>query len=470
MDVSSNNNKLILPISGGADERDELCPSMYSFHSSLEEKNQLLYTLTTYGIETTVDRAKKKDRIREWIEASAIIEENEEDESDINECIDFQELEDKEPVSMRGRHFPEMHPPRKETSETKRRKRRSEMVTKRRPSVKPVERKIPFAPQVAEERETIARFASFPNGDPSLAMIKKEEQNTEAIDFNTAQAINGNKIGLKSDSTIDNTTLSSTNINDRIIDDSLKDNGNTSRDSSVPTTSGNYGSNGSSIDVTVERTYSIPRNSAVNGKAHVESPQIPTRKYRAQTTPFSDTSTRSNEMKLNETTKRSQSINTLITTQSERLPLSDNKVEKTTNQNVPSTAEKVANDFVKKVIESPNSLTSSDLQKEVQSIEKKEKLTIIQATNPLTKPIASHLVMQSLNALQSVSNTSLPPEVLPSHSMEKISSTQSKQSTLNIDTFVSGKDVFEHYGIAQGVIIKAEAPIHRGSSRRSVNN
>ncbi|KAL2732740.1 fatty acyl-CoA synthetase and RNA processing-associated kinase 1 isoform X1 [Vespula maculifrons] len=457
-------------LNGGADERDELCPSMYSFHSSLEEKNQLLYTLTTYGIETTVDRAKKKDRIREWIEASAIIEENEEDESDINECIDFQELEDKEPVSMRGRHFPEMHPPRKETSETKRRKRRSEMVTKRRPSVKPVERKIPFAPQVAEERETIARFASFPNGDPSLAMIKKEEQNTEAIDFNTAQAINGNKIGLKSDSTIDNTTFSSTNINDRIIDDSLKDNGNTSRDSSVPTTSGNYGSNGSSIDVTVERTYSIPRNSAVNGKAHVESPQIPTRKYRAQTTPFSDTSTRSNEMKLNETTKRSQSINTLITTQSERLPLSDNKVEKTTNQNVPSTAEKVANDFVKKVVESPNSLTSSDLQKEVQSIEKKEKLTIIQATNPLTKPIASHLVMQSLNALQSVSNTSLPPEVLPSHSMEKISSTQSKQSTLNIDTFVSGKDVFEHYGIAQGVIIKAEAPIHRGSSRRSVNN
>lgn len=468
-------NKLILFISGGADERDELCPSMYSFHSSLEEKNQLLYTLTTYGIETTVDRAKKKDRIREWIETSAIVEENEEDESDINECIDFQDLEDKEPVSMRGRHFPEMHPPRKETSETKRRKRRSEMVTKRRPSVKPVERKIPFAPQVAEERETIARFASFPNGDPSLAMIKKEEKITESIDVNAGQAINENKIGLKSDSSIDNTTSSSTNVNDRIIDDSLRDNGNTSRDSSVPTTSGNYGSNGSSIDVTVERTYSIPRNSAVNGKAHVESPQIPTRKYRAQTTPFSDTSTRSYEMKLNETTKRSQSVSALITTQSERLPLPDNKAEKATIQKVPSTAEKVVNDTAKRVTESPNSSTSTDLQKEVlQSTEKKEKLTIIQATNPLTKPIASHLVMQSLNALQSVSNTSLPPEVLPSHSMEKISSTKSKQATSSINTFVSGKDVFEHYGIAQGVIIKAEGPIHRGSisgsGRRSVNN
>ncbi|XP_043505188.1 uncharacterized protein LOC122526089 isoform X1 [Polistes fuscatus] len=450
-------------LNGGADERDELCPSMYSFHSSLEEKNQLLHTLTTYGIETTVDRAKKKDRIREWIEASAIVEENEEDESDINECIDAQELEDKEPVSMRGRHFPEMHPPKKETSETKRRKRRTEMVTKRRSSVKPVERKIPFAPQVAEERETVARFASFPNGDPSLAMIKKEEQNTEPLELNTGQVINGNKMGLKNNSIIDNTISSSANINDQIIDDSQKDNGTTSRDSSVPTTSGNYGSNGSSIDVTVERTYSIPRNSAVNGKAHVESPQTPTRKHRAKTTPFSETSTRTNEIKLNEATKRSQSVSALITTQSDRSPLVDNKIVKNTIQRVSSIVDKATNDFVKRVSESPTSLASSDLQKDVQSTEQKEKLTIVQATNPLSMPIASHLVMQSLNALQSVSNTSLPPDVLPSRPTEKMSSIKSKQTTSNINTFVSGKDVYEHYGIAQGVIIKTEAPIHRGS-------
>jgi serine/threonine-protein kinase SBK len=49
---------------------------MYSFHSSLEEKNELLYTLTQYGIETTVDRSAKKDRIREWIQSSVIEEED----------------------------------------------------------------------------------------------------------------------------------------------------------------------------------------------------------------------------------------------------------------------------------------------------------------------------------------------------------------------------------------------------------
>ncbi|XP_075225689.1 serine/threonine-protein kinase meng-po isoform X2 [Lycorma delicatula] len=60
-------------------EDDELCPSMYSFHSSVEEKNKLLATLVEYGIETTVDRVAKKDRIREWIQSS-VIEEQEEDE------------------------------------------------------------------------------------------------------------------------------------------------------------------------------------------------------------------------------------------------------------------------------------------------------------------------------------------------------------------------------------------------------
>lgn len=59
-------------------EDDGLCPSMYSFHSSPEEKNKLLFTLTQYGIETTVDRSAKKDRIREWIQSSVIEEEDEE--------------------------------------------------------------------------------------------------------------------------------------------------------------------------------------------------------------------------------------------------------------------------------------------------------------------------------------------------------------------------------------------------------
>ncbi|XP_058458925.1 serine/threonine-protein kinase meng-po [Malaya genurostris] len=62
-------------------EPDELCPSMYSFHSSVEEKNRLLSTLAQCGIETTVDRIEKKNRIRDWIQSSVITEEEEEDDS-----------------------------------------------------------------------------------------------------------------------------------------------------------------------------------------------------------------------------------------------------------------------------------------------------------------------------------------------------------------------------------------------------
>lgn len=58
-------------------ETDELCPSMYSFHSSPDEKNRLLYTLADCGIETNVDRLQKKNRIKDWIESSIITEEDE---------------------------------------------------------------------------------------------------------------------------------------------------------------------------------------------------------------------------------------------------------------------------------------------------------------------------------------------------------------------------------------------------------
>lgn len=60
-----------------ATEPDELCASMYSFHSSAEDKNKLLSTLAQHGIETTVDRTEKKKRIRDWIQSSVIAEEEE---------------------------------------------------------------------------------------------------------------------------------------------------------------------------------------------------------------------------------------------------------------------------------------------------------------------------------------------------------------------------------------------------------
>lgn len=63
-----------------ANEPDELCASMYSFHSSPEEKNKLLFALTQHGIETTVDRVAKKKRIRDWIQETVIQEDDEEEE------------------------------------------------------------------------------------------------------------------------------------------------------------------------------------------------------------------------------------------------------------------------------------------------------------------------------------------------------------------------------------------------------
>ncbi|KAH8269535.1 hypothetical protein KR018_007438 [Drosophila ironensis] len=65
-------------------ETDELCPSMYSFHSSPDEKNRLLYTLADCGIETNVDRQQKKNRIKDWIESSVITEEDEEENEETN--------------------------------------------------------------------------------------------------------------------------------------------------------------------------------------------------------------------------------------------------------------------------------------------------------------------------------------------------------------------------------------------------
>nr|CAI5823800.1 unnamed protein product [Callosobruchus analis] len=71
-----------------------LCPSIYSFHSSPEEKNKLLFSLTQYGLETTVDRVAKKDRIREWIQNSVIEEEDEDvqDKSEDEENIKIHDI------------------------------------------------------------------------------------------------------------------------------------------------------------------------------------------------------------------------------------------------------------------------------------------------------------------------------------------------------------------------------------------
>jgi serine/threonine-protein kinase SBK len=58
-------------------EPDELNPSLYSFHSNVDEKNKLLYSFSQQGIETVVDRVAKKNRIKDWIQSSIITEEEE---------------------------------------------------------------------------------------------------------------------------------------------------------------------------------------------------------------------------------------------------------------------------------------------------------------------------------------------------------------------------------------------------------
>lgn len=71
-------------------DEDELSTnmSMLSFHSSLTDKNRLLFTLTRYGVETTVDRDMKKDRIKEWIASSTIEEEEPEEEEEWDRSSD----------------------------------------------------------------------------------------------------------------------------------------------------------------------------------------------------------------------------------------------------------------------------------------------------------------------------------------------------------------------------------------------
>ncbi|XP_061402877.1 serine/threonine-protein kinase par-1-like [Musca vetustissima] len=79
-------------------ETDELCPSMYSFHSSPDEKNRLLFNLADCGIETNVDRHIKKIRIKEWIESSVITEEDEEELEETNSASSPSSSVSREPV------------------------------------------------------------------------------------------------------------------------------------------------------------------------------------------------------------------------------------------------------------------------------------------------------------------------------------------------------------------------------------
>ncbi|XP_076246724.1 uncharacterized protein LOC143186820 [Calliopsis andreniformis] len=473
-------------LNGGADERDELCPSMYSFHSSLEEKNQLLHTLTTYGIETTVDRAKKKDRIRQWIQASAIVEEYEEDESDLNEDIRLYEDEDEEPSSMKGRHFPETRPVVK--PETKRHKSRANGSTTRRKSIKPTERKIPFAPQVAEERETVARFASFPNGDPSLAVVN----GTNGLASSIPQKPEPSLEDSKPVSTVNGQVNSS--------------NGLTPQDDRTPSSSGLFKSSSLSED----SSNSEPQNRLLSSDRGLpRSPQIPARKHRSQTAPFPAAT--SPVLNGSREAKRSQSAAALPTTQTDRsaerspVALLPSQAESATSRGERPRENRSAGQSMSRVENQSVMLGAARVENQLSNAlagGRNEKPGPVPLANPLTMCVASHLVMQSFNALQGMnvvnagepgpnagprSGSATNPQGTPknSPSSTRVSSPKNSPTTTPArtstpprhkakveETIVYGKDPFEHYGIAQGGILRAENA-RRGSMEspsRSVSN
>ncbi|XP_022182161.1 serine/threonine-protein kinase SBK1 isoform X1 [Myzus persicae] len=66
-----------------SDDIDELSPSLYSYQTDQEENKKFLLAFSNCGIETAVvDRAAKKERIKQWIQSSVIEEEDEEDSSE----------------------------------------------------------------------------------------------------------------------------------------------------------------------------------------------------------------------------------------------------------------------------------------------------------------------------------------------------------------------------------------------------
>ncbi|XP_029175064.1 hormonally up-regulated neu tumor-associated kinase homolog A [Nylanderia fulva] len=470
-------------LNGGADERDELCPSMYSFHSSLEEKNQLLHTLTTYGIETTVDHSKKKDRIREWIQASTIDEETEGDESDMCEDSEFYEDEDgdeseeAEPVPMRGRHFPERRP--SATTKDLRNRRDSRVgparrvASKNKVAVKPVERKIPFAPQVAEERETIARFASFPNGDPSLAAaVRNGSDLTDVTTSDVSSTTNNLPPGDLRAPPVLSANGQNARVSAKINVDSPRDELPISAEQSSPKIT-----SGDPDPVKARAESRVPM-----------SPQIPVRKNRAHTAPFADA--RSPENRSRDPTRRAQSASVLPAPETKSENPSSQMSTKTSTRtsshpmtfrtdSTVVTSSRAARSAVPPAVRTDRAsampMTGNAILAEPQHpnnalpsrVESSSQITT--PTNAFAMSTASHLAMQSFNALQSIAGTSSSPS--PANSSLNVNKPVHQIEAV---TMTYGKDAYEHYGIAQGVLLPKRINIVRqdstGSGNRSASN
>ncbi|XP_068917990.1 serine/threonine-protein kinase SBK1-like isoform X2 [Tenebrio molitor] len=180
-------------------EDEGLCPSMYSFHSSPEEKNKLLFTLTQYGLETTVDRSAKKDRIRQWIQSSVIEEEDEQALEELSdEDIGIQDnqtgpagerMESRGPIG-----HPDANP--EESHRYRRRDRKVSMVSLRKAPeyyIPPIDPRIPLE----EQKETNASRsqimnAMVQNGTNGDVKSQKKQEFTvsAALPFQNLQMVN----------------------------------------------------------------------------------------------------------------------------------------------------------------------------------------------------------------------------------------------------------------------------------------
>lgn len=191
-------------------EDEGLCPSMYSFHSSPEEKSKLLDSLAQYGLETTVDRVAKKDRIRQWIQNS-IIDEGDENEEELDEegirIRDNQNGPIGERINSRG-PISNSNLKRKDAPENGRRSRRATVIRKDEgPYVPPIDPRIPFIEQ--KKRSHIKKTSLFhKNGD-----VKNTNRSDIVTTYNIQKSLPFQNMRISNSLGTSESTLSSDSIN-----------------------------------------------------------------------------------------------------------------------------------------------------------------------------------------------------------------------------------------------------------------
>lgn len=384
---------------------------------------------------------------------------------------------------MKGRHFPETRPIVR--NETRRHKNRThDSSARKRQPVKrqPTERKIPFAPQVAEERETIARFASFPNGDPNLALLKNGTSNETTSPLKTD--VEDQK------SLVNGQTITSLNV----------------QDESILTNSGGNGFKSNSQETVPQLdNFQDPRAGIPDNASSSKNPQLPSRKHRSQTAPFPELVNESGGSE--SSARRSQSAAVLANSaqQPDRgsktglgRPVERSAMPVTNGQSSVARGESAApivehRSAAQSMSRVENASILARVENQSSAMGRNERSI---AMNPsLALSAASHLVVQSFNAMQGINGQVAGGDNNPGANSNSPSSTPSNVLTpknsptatpartctppkhkgghrVEEGVVYYGKDPFEHYGIAQGAILRDRIG-RRGSmesENRSVSN